>query len=224
MRPFLLTALLLGPLLLGSAPLWAASEDPVAKAQGLMASEDADAKRAAIRALGSKGAGNDEAALSLLVGALLDRQVGEAANNALASRTGERPANSNWGTGANPQRVQEAWSGWIERWKLKQKTAALDKKINPEPVAPSPVVASNSTPATSAPVQVQGTRLDPALDDLGRVDRISFKDGGSLLAYVRSRRTDADGNLLSIQIVHRDGHGTETLNADLIARIDEDVE
>jgi hypothetical protein len=45
-----------------------------------------------------------------------------------------------------------------------------------------------------------------------------------LVGYIVNKRTDQDGNLISVRVVHRDQGGEETLSADLIARIDEDVE
>jgi hypothetical protein len=62
-----------------------------------------------------------------------------------------------------------------------------------------------------------------APSDLGRLDRIVFKTGGSLVCYILSKRMNADGVLQSVRIVHQNNGGEETLAADLIARIDEDI-
>jgi hypothetical protein len=63
----------------------------------------------------------------------------------------------------------------------------------------------------------------PPPEDLGKLDRIIFKNGSSLICYILTRRTDADGNLVTVRIIHPDGAGEEILQADLIARIEEDV-
>ena len=59
--------------------------------------------------------------------------------------------------------------------------------------------------------------------DLGRVDRIVFKTGGSLLCYILSKRSNSDGVLQSVRVSHLDDGGEETLSMDLIARIEEDI-
>lgn len=59
--------------------------------------------------------------------------------------------------------------------------------------------------------------------DLGRLDRIVFKSGGSLVCYILSKRVNADGVLQSVRVVHQNNGGEEILAADLIARIDEDI-
>jgi hypothetical protein len=41
------------------------------------------------------------------------------------------------------------------------------------------------------------------------------------VCYVIFKRTDPDGVLQSVRIIHLDGGGEETLTADLIARIEE---
>ncbi len=50
-----------------------------------------------------------------------------------------------------------------------------------------------------------------------------FKNGSNLICYILTRRTDADGNLISLRIVHPDGSGEETLDAAMVSRIEEDV-
>jgi hypothetical protein len=59
--------------------------------------------------------------------------------------------------------------------------------------------------------------------DLGRLDRVVFKSGGSLVCYILSKRVNADGVLQSVRVVHQNNGGEEILAADLIARIDEDI-
>ena len=111
-------------LLLAASLAWSA--DAVADAQAAMASNDATAKKSALRALGSKGAGDDAAAISLLIGALSDRQGGEAAVNALKSRTGASPKGGTWIPGKEADTI-EAWQGWYaaeqQKKKVRERTA-----------------------------------------------------------------------------------------------------
>lgn len=63
----------------------------------------------------------------------------------------------------------------------------------------------------------------PPPEDLGKLDRVVFRNGSSLICYILTRRTDADGALVSLRVVHPDGTGEETLEAAMIARVEEDV-
>lgn len=89
--------------------------------------------------------------------------------------------------------------------------------------------ADGTTASTDGEQPADATTTDsdkPAYEppsDLGRLDRIVFKTGGSLVCYVLSKRVNPDGVLQSVRIVHQNNGGEEILSADLIARIDEDV-
>lgn len=203
-----------------------AAEDPaIAAARQALAGSDATAKRSAIRALGSKSAGKDDEAFALLIQAVSDRQAGEAAIAALRSRTGlSAPAKKNGGPGYPGYPVNDdptSWQAWLtkrtEDLAGKAKIKQLEDKTKPAAAATAPAEAATA----AAPERV--VAAVPLPDDLGKLDRIVLKDGSSLVAYIRSRRTDADGNLVSVRIVHQGGRGEEILAAELIARIEEDV-
>ncbi len=212
MHPAVLTSVLLLALATG-----ASAADAGADLRTALAGADAAAKKSAIRAVGSSGAGKDDDVLPALIGAIADRQAGEAAVSALQSRTGKLPVGGLFKTGEDPAKIQAAWQGWYEDWKKAQQIKKLEKK---EPKSEAPV-------APQAVVEVPKTeeKIEPPkpAEDLGKLDRVVFKAGGSLLCYVMSKRTDADGNLVSVRVVHPDGRGEETITADLVARIEEDI-
>ena len=208
--------ILLASLLLSTAVF--AADSAVTNFQTAMSGNDAGAKKSAARALGSKDAGKDEDVLPILIGAITDRQAGEAATAALQARTGKTPVGGLYKASQDPAVTKAAWQVWFEDWKRSQELKKLEKKDDPKVVA-KPKAAD--TPQSSTPTEVS-VPTAPA-QDLGKLDRINFKSGGSLLCFIQSKRTDADGNLLSVRAVHPDGSGEETIAADLISRIDEDI-
>lgn len=199
---------------------WCA-DSPVATLQAALGGNDAVAKKTALRAVASKDAGSDDEVLPLLVGAIADRQAGEAAVSALSSRTGAAPTGGTYVTGVDPAKIQAAWQKWYEDWKKAQEIKKLKKKDEKTAPQAKPQVAI-STEAPKTPSEDKASAPAPA-EDLGKLDRVLFKAGGSLLCYVQSKRTDADGNLISVRVVHPDGSGEETIAADLISRIEEDI-
>ena len=210
---------LLAALLLSASAF--AADGPVAAFQAAMADNDAGAKKQAARALGAKDAGKDEEAYSALIGAIADRQAGEAAVSALQSRTGKTPVGGVYKAGDDPAKIQAAWQGWFDDWKKAQQIKKLEKKDEKKPAKPEAAVAAPGTKA--APASEKAVPPMPA-EDLGRLDRVIFVAGGSLLCYVQSKRTDADGKLLSVRVIHPDGSGEETITADLVSRIEEDIQ
>ena len=208
----------LASLMLSSAVF--AADTAVANFQTAMTGNDAGAKKSAARALGSKDAGKDAEVLPLLIGAITDRQAGEAATSALQARTGKTPVGGLYKNGQDPAVTQAAWQGWFEDWKKSQQLKKLEKKDEPQvETAAKPTAAETPRPGSVSEDRVP---TSPAAD-LGKLDRINFKSGGSLLCFIQSKRTDADGNLLSVRAVHPDGSGEETIAADLISRIEEDI-
>lgn len=214
-------------LCLGALALPAGESAAVAAFRRAMQGDDAVAKREAVRALVSREAGDDDTVLPLLVEALNDRQARETAILALRARTGLQPP-ARQGASSYPGYPSDdtpaAWQAWLAArardLETKRRLEAIDRRLQPPsaPVAPAPAepAAAEAAAAASAP------RIPT--DDLGKLDRIVYKSGRSLIAFVRSRRLDADGNLLSVRVVHRDGIGEEVIDAALIARIDEDIE
>lgn len=211
-----------------TAGLSAAEKAPAAPAaeianfQQAMAGDNAAEKKSAIRALASKSAGTDSEVFPLLVSAITDRQGGEAAVSALSSRAGKTPVGGTYRVGIDPAIVQGKWQTWLSDWqkgqdikKLEKKDAKLEAQVDAnakaiEEVKPTASI-EKSVPTTPA-------------EDLGKVDRVIFVAGGSLVCYIMSKRTDADGVLISVRVVHPDGAGEETISAALVARIEEDIQ
>lgn len=199
----------------------ASAADAVAEAQTALAGNEAAAKKSALKALANKSAGDDAVVIPLLLGALADRQAGEAAASILRSRTGSSPKGGTWIPGKEEQTVK-AWTEWWATEQQKRQVQELQKKAKgttkdkAQDVVPAKPEAEEKT-------EVKAPRAVVLPDDLGKIDRIILKAGGSMLCYIQSRRTDAEGNLVSLRIIHPESGGEEILGADLISRVDEDV-
>lgn len=203
---------------------WAGESAAIAEFNKAMAGDDGTAKKQAISALASKDAGSDDEVLPLLVGAVADRQGNQPAIRALRSRTGlNPPAREGASTypGYPSGDTAADWQAWLAARtrdaELKKKLDKLDK--------PADAAASNK-PAEDTQAEPTAVAPPPRIptDDLGKLDRIIYKSSRTLIAFVRSKRLDGDGNLVSVRIVHRDGAGEEVIDAAVIARIEEDVE
>lgn len=188
-----------------------------------MAGDDNTAKRDAIRGLVGKSAGSDWEIIPMLVGALGDPKCQQWASEALQARTGvSKPSRGKGGPGYPGFPVSDdaaGWGNWLAGWKRDNEPKKTEKK--PEAAATAATAPAEEAPAAEAPA-VPPPRIP--VDDLGKLDRIIYKSGRSLVAFVRSKRTDADGALISIRVVHRDGVGEEVIDAAVISRIEEDIE
>ena len=93
-------------------------------------------------------------------------------------------------------------------------------------IAADPEAAQAAADAAAAEGDESGEAAAPVADviDYGRLDRIFFNDGSILRAFILTKRTDLDGNLTSVRIMHRNSAGEEILDAALIARIEEDIQ
>ncbi len=204
---------------------YAEDSSAIATFKQAMSGDDAIAKRESINALVSKSAGDDDVILPLLVSAVSDRQGSEPAIRALRARTGLTPSASK-GTGSYPgyptgDTVAD-WQAWLTARsrdiETKKKLDKIDQKIGQlaetKPAEESP---------TAEPVAVAPPPRIP-VDDLGKLDRLVYTSGRTLIAYVRSKRLDGDGKLVSVRVVHPDGAGEEVIDASVIARIEEDIE
>lgn len=220
---------------------WCAAADPVQELQAALAGSDYVAKKRAIAAVADKSIGDDDTVLPLLVQALSDRQAFDPAVGALRTRTGLQP-NARKGAGGYPGYPEtdtaEAWNAWITaRTKQREQDAKIAEAAKQAEQAKEQATkaakgegeateggtaAAGATPGTAAPSKPSKPPTHSA-DELGIVDRVIFRNGGSLLCFVIAKRTDPDGRLLSVRIVHQDEGGEEVLDADLIARIEEDV-
>ena len=209
---------------------------------------EASDKKDAVRQAQSLGKDQDDLAFELLVKGVNDRQVHDEAVMALRARTGLQPTLLNRGSGYPGYPASDdasEWNNWLAarkkdketqakiaegEKKLKEMEEAEKNKGDPKNAKPP---AGNGDPAKD-PADPTTASTDPGSDkpaqpayeppsDLGRLDRIVFKTGGSLVCYILSKRMNADGVLQSVRIVHQNDGGEETLAAELIARIDEDV-
>ena len=226
-----------------SAPVaFAASADEVkATFDKAFTKGEASDKKEALRAAQSLGKDQDDVAFELLIKGVNDRQVHDEAVLALRARTGLQPTLLNRGSGYPGYPASDdasEWNNWLSARKKEKETqkkiAEGEKKIKDIEEAEKNKTADGKTgktgktgdkPADGAEKPAEGTEK-PAYEppsDLGRLDRIVFKTGGSLVCYILSKRMNADGVLQSVRIVHQNNGGEETLAADLIARIDEDV-
>jgi hypothetical protein len=211
--------------------------DPAAQFRKAMASDDSVAKKDAIGALGALP---EDDALALLVGAVDDRQAHDAVVAALRARTSLAPTARNRSAGYPGYPTADtgsAWGQWLAaRTKEKtaeKKTSDLDKKVkdleeakkkkDKDGKAADGAAPDGATAETPGDTGKKGALAVEAPADLGRPDRILFKNGGSLVCYILSKRTDADGVLQSVRIVHLGDGGEEILSADLISRIEEDI-
>ena len=57
--------------------------------------------------------------------------------------------------------------------------------------------------------------------DLGKLSRIIFADGATVVGHVIDLHRAADGTVLSVEFFHRDGGGREVIPIDRIARIED---
>jgi hypothetical protein len=202
--------------------LFSAEESAAVKSfKEAIAGDDNTAKRDAIRGLTGQDAGTDWDIIPLLVQAMGSRQCEQWASEALQSRTGvSKPSRGKGGPGYPGFPVTDdaaGWGAWLTGWQRDHQP----KKAPPKPVdQPAPVENAGDAPVTDA--AVPPPRIPT--DDLGKLDRIVYKSGRSLIAYVRSKRVDGDGALVSVRVVHRDGVGEEVIDATVISRIEDDIE
>jgi hypothetical protein len=234
-------AALAGPAALhaGDAPA-APPPDPQAVADfgAAMASGDSTLKREGLRAIATLGKEFDDAAYRCLVQAAGDRQTHDDAVLALRGRSGLSPGILNSGPGYPGYPVSDSgadWGAWLaartkekaEKKQIADQAAKLKelekKKEEKEKGGDKTDDKTAAKPGDAAPATEgkKTTATEQAPSDLGKPSRIIFKNGGSLVCYVIFKRTDPDGVLQSVRIVHLDGGGEETLTADLIARIEE---
>lgn len=213
-------------ILVGLTYLGAADASTATAFTASLQGDDAAAKRAAmVQATG----GSDADAIPLLILGVADRQTHDQAIQALRARTGLKPIRYNRGSGYPGYPTSDdpaAWQAWFTQWSKNQKRqqdidGALAKLQQQTSIA-APVAMSDMPPAVE-PVNAPPAQQIPT-DNLGRLDRIVYRSGRTLLAFQRSVRLDGDGHLMSIRVVHRDGSGEETIDGRLIARVDQDVD
>ena len=207
-------------------------------------------KKDALRLAQSLSKEDDDVAFELLIKGVSDRQVHDEAVLALRARTGLQPTLLNRGSGYPGYPASDdasEWNNWFSARKkdkeTQKKIADQDKKlkqIEDDKNKPkdgkdgtaktddktAPPADGTTPPATGTDGEGSIIKAPPAYvppSDLGRLDRIIFKSGGTLVCYILSKRVNADGVLQSVRVVHPNNGGEEILSSDLISRIDEDV-
>jgi hypothetical protein len=208
-------------------------------------------KKEALRLASSLGKEDDDTAYELLIKGVNDRQVHDIAVMALRARTGLQPTLMNRGTGYPGYPASDdasEWNNWLaarkrdretqkkiadqekklkeiqeqEKKKAEEAKAGEGKPAEGTPTDPAAQAATGDKPAGEDNSVIKAPAHETP-SDLGRIDRIIFKNGGSLVCYILSKRTNADGVLQSVRIVHPNNGGEEILSTDLISRIDEDI-
>lgn len=239
-------ALALGAPVLCSSVLYAAENGEVkSKFEKAFTKGEASDKKDALRMAQGLGKDDDDLAFELLIRGVSDRQVHDEAVMALRARTGLQPTLLNRGSGYPGYPASDdasEWNNWLgqrkkEKEALKKiadnaaKLKALEdaeKKKAAESKDGKPGEKTDEQPAPEGEKPADGEKpvAKPAHEqpsDLGKLDRVVFKSGGSLVCYILSQRVSADGKLQSVRVVHQNNGGEEILAADLIARIDEDI-
>ena len=214
-----------------------AADKVVTKAKKAFAGNDVVAKRKALDALVSGG--EDEDRLPVIIAAMKDRQVKKHAIAAMEKRTGLKPAQR---AGVNPgypgyPATRDA-SGWSTWWTAKQKEAADKeklKKLEEETKAAQEKAEAAANGETVDKDKDEKTEDDgkgaeavkkakvPEHELYGKLDRIIFKNGNLLMCYIISKQIYLDGNLTSLDIVHRNGAGQESIDANMVSSYEEDV-
>lgn len=230
-------------LLLGLLPgLWSAEpgDQLLGQLDQAMTTTDLAAKRAAIAALG--GLKDDDVVLSALVRIIGDRQAGSFAIEGLRARTGLAPTRRSSGYPQYPITDDAAgWNQWLTARKavmdrekaLKDavdKAKELEKKVSEvekeQKAGKDPKDKEAATPddgkGAKPPDQAAKAKEEKPASE--KLDRIIFRNGALLRCHILSKRTDLDGRLTSVRIQHPDNGGEEVLAADLIVRIDEDID
>ena len=235
---------------LSSSALYAADSSEVkSKFEKAFTEGEASDKKEALRMAQSLGKDQDDLAFELLIRGAGDRQVHDEAVMALRARTGLQPTLLNRGSGYPGYPASDdasEWNNWLgqrkkekdEQKKIAENSAKLkaleeaEKKKAAEAKdgkpgeKPGETATTTPTPDGEKPADGEKPVAKPVHEqpsDLGKLDRLVFKSGGSLVCYVLSKRVNADGQLQSVRVVHQNNGGEEILAADLIARIDEDI-
>jgi hypothetical protein len=211
-------------------PLRADDAAAIAAFTQALSGSDAGAKRTAMTAIIALGQDEDDAVYRLLVRAVSDPQTQEGAILALRARCAQSPhpydrAPSN--PSYLPLDTPADWNRWLavrtqyqERERamadLARRLAALEKAD-----------ASESKAATVSATASAGAERKPAsaatapAGDPGRLSRIIFADGATVMGHILAMHRDTDGTVLSVEFIHHDGGGREVIPIDRIARIED---
>lgn len=213
-----------------------AADKTADNAKKVLSGNDSAAKKKAVSSLASGG--EDDVRIPLLISAMNDRQVGKQALEALERRTGLKPALR---AGANPgypgyPKTRDA-SGWNTWWaakkaeekekeemaKLKEEAEEAKKKAEEALTKDDTKTEGEETDEVKEVIEAAKKEKLSDHEKYGKLDRIIFKNGNLLMCYIISKQIDLDGNLTSLDIVHRNGAGQESIGANMISSYEEDV-
>jgi hypothetical protein len=230
--PGALRSLLIAALLATAAalPLAAEDGDAIAAFTQAFAGSDAAAKRAALPAIIAMGRDADDTVYRLLVQAVGDPQTQDVAVLALRARCAQSPHPYDRGP-SNPSYVPldtpDDWNRWLAlRTQYQERERAL-ADISRRLAALTASESSAAGPATGAAAPAAGAEHKPAkagappAGDLGRLSRIIFADGATVVGHVVELHRDANGVALSLEFIHREGGGREVIPIERIARIED---
>lgn len=219
-----------------SAPATHAADKTLENFKKAMSGNNAGDKKKAIAAMASGG--EDELRLPALIKAINDRQVGKLALEAVERRTGLKPglrSGTNPGYPGYPTTRDAA--GWSKWWSDKQAKEAEEARLKEleeradetdEEIAQAAQDDENGEPDDEqgdGETETKSVKKSSKSDHekYGKIDRIIFKNGNLLMCYIISKQVDLDGNLTSIDVVHKNGAGQESLDAKMISTFEEDV-
>lgn len=211
-------------------PLWGDDGAAVAAFAQAFAGSDAAAKRTALAAIAALGQDQDDTVYRLLVQAVSDPQTQDVALLALHARCAQSPhpydrAPSN--PSYLPLDSPADWNRWLAiRTQYKERERALADLARRlavlEKAAADDAKTAGAGAAAHASAETKQANAAPAPDkDLGRLSRIIFTDGATVIGHVLALHRDADGTVLSVEFYHRDGGGREVIPIDRIARIED---
>ncbi len=213
-----------------------AADKAIDEFKKVMAGNDSAKKKKAISSFRASKKDNEK--LAVLIAAIGDRQVGKYALEAVERATGLKSSKRG---GANPgypgypvTRDQSGWSAWLSAKKKveaeKKKMAEIEKKAKEAEKKAQEAADGGDKKEEGkedkadgdAPV-VAKKEEKPDHEKYGKIDRIIFKNGNLLMCYIISKQVDLDGKLTSIDIVHKNGAGQESLDAKMISNFEENV-
>lgn len=224
----LLIAAVLATVMAG--PLKADDTSAVAAFTQAFAGSDAAAKRTALTAIAAMGQDADDTVYPLLVQAVGDPQTQDVALLALHARCAQSPhpydrAPSN--PSYLPLDTPADWNRWLAvRTQYKEREKAL-ADIARRLAALEKADARGTQPATASATASAGAEQKTAkagaapASDLGKLSRIIFTDGATVVGHVIDLHRAADGTVLSVEFFHRDGGGREVIPIDRVARIED---
>ncbi len=204
--------------------------DAVAAFAQAFAGSDAAAKREALAAVIALGREADDTAYPLLVQAVGDPQTHDVAVLALRSRTDHSPYPYDRGPsfpGYLPLDTPADWNHWLAlrtQYKDRERALADEKsrlaKLSASASTSTAAGAAAGSAAPGATARQKPARTAPA-GDPGQLSRIIFADGATVVGFIVDRHRDANGTVLSLEFIHRDGGGREVIPIDRIARIED---